>query len=94
LSRFNFPAKQFYKPIDTTYTYCSLINLAIAHQPLIEPIKDIKLEYDESTKRFYWLISQKVVVVKEGCNYFHQVMIDAHDHSQVKVGVGRVSVVF
>jgi hypothetical protein len=94
LNRFNFPAKQFNKSIDTTYTYCSLISLARALQPNIEPIKDIKLEYDKSTKRFYWLISQEVVDLKEGWNYFHQVLIDANDHSQAKEGVGRVSVVF
>jgi hypothetical protein len=85
ISQFTFPSKKEYKPIDTTFSYCKLIEIARQGQKDIEPIKEIKFEFDKKTKRFYWLIIQEIKNEKQGLNYYHQVIIDASDLKKAKV---------
>ena len=94
LSKYRFPNKSNYVPIDTNYDYCKLIEIAKKSQPFIEPIEDIKLDFDEKIKRFYWQITQEIVNKKEGRNYFNQVIIDASDFTKTKNLTGNVNVVY
>ncbi len=90
ISKFNFPSKTNYSPIDEKFDYCKLIDIARKSQPKIDPIKDIKLEFDKETNRFYWLLTQEIVNKKEGINYFNQVQIDASDLNITKNITGSV----
>jgi hypothetical protein len=90
----SFPSKAYYKTIDKKFTYCQLIEIARKAQKNIDPIDEIKFEYDEDTKRFYWNISQALVNPHEGINYINQVMIDAADLGKVSTVKSSVSVNF
>lgn len=94
ISPFNFPAKKYYKSIDKTFTYCKLVEIAHDIEKNIDPIDEIKLEYNAKTKQFYWLISQGLVVTHEGLNYLNQVIIDAADLSKAKSVRSHVSIVY
>ena len=94
LNEYRFPDKSNYVPIDTNYDYCKLIEIAKKSQPKIEPIEDIKLDYNEKTKRFYWQITQEIVNQKEGKNYFNQVIIDASDFTKTKNVIGNVNIIY
>jgi len=94
ISKFNFPSKEDYKPIDTTFTYCELINIARKTQYKIDPIEEISFEFNNKTNRFYWLITQEIVNQKEGLNYYNQVVIDASDLTKTKKLKGTVSIVY
>jgi hypothetical protein len=94
ISPFNFPSKKYYKPIDKTFTYCKLINIARQAQKDIDPIKEISLQYDKVKKNFYWLISREIVNEKEGINYINQVEINAANLSDVKRVQSEVMVVY
>jgi hypothetical protein len=84
ISKFNFPSKANYTPVDEKFDYCKLIDIGRKAQPNIDPIKDIKLEFDNEKNRFYWLLTQEIVNSKEGINYFNQVQIDASNLSITK----------
>lgn len=90
ISKFNFPSKKDYKPFDSTFTYCKLIEIARRVQKDIDPVKSISLEYDRRKKKFYWLISQSLVKEKQGVNYFNKVLIDAVDLGKVTLSRGMV----
>lgn len=94
ISPFTFPKAVKYVPVDTNIDYCELINIARRKEPKIDPIKEIKLEYDPQAKRFYWLISQEIQSVKEGRNEFNQVAIDAADKSKVTAFKGSAFIQF
>lgn len=94
ISKFNFPSKDQYQAIDTAFSYCRIIDNARRIQKGIDPVKDIKLEFDDKTKRFYWLVSQALVDTKQGLNYFNQVFIDAADLGKVTTSKGSVSVIY
>jgi hypothetical protein len=85
VSPFTFPSKDEYKAIDTTFSYCQLIAIAKQVQHDIEPIKEIQFEYDNNTKRFYWLIIQEIKNEKQGLNYFYEIAIDAADLTNTKL---------
>ena len=89
ISKFNFPSKNNYSPIDDKFDYCKLIDIARKSQPKIDPIKDIKLEFNKETNRFYWLLTQEIVDSKEGINYFNQVQIDASNLDLTKNITGK-----
>ena len=92
ISKFRFPPKDKYQAIDVTFSYCQIVDIARKAQKDIDPIKDIKLDYDDKTKRFYWLVTQDLVDAKLGLNHFNQVIIDAADLSKVTTSKGSVSV--
>jgi hypothetical protein len=94
ISKFNFPSKEDYKPIDTTFTYCKLIDIARKTQNKIDPIEEISFEFNNKTNQFYWLITQEIVNKKEGLNYYNQVAIDAADLSKTKNIKGKASIVY
>jgi hypothetical protein len=94
ISDYHFPNKSNYVPIDTNYDYCKLIEIAKKSQPQIEPIRDIKLDYDEESKSFFWQITQEIVNIKEGKNNFNQVIIDASDLNKTKNIVGETYINF
>ena len=101
ISDFKFPAKNEYKPIDSSLTVCEIIKIAKQFNKDIEPIDEVKFDYDETTKRFYWLVSQEkykkdgnIVFIKQGINEFNQVIIDAVDSKQIKKQIGKVNVDF
>jgi hypothetical protein len=94
ISAFTFPKASEYIPVDTNINYCELINIARKKEPNIDPIKEIKLEYDPKVKRFYWLISQEIQSVKEGRNEFNQIAIDAADKSKVNAFKGSAFIQF
>lgn len=85
ISQFMFPSKKDYKPIDTTFTYCQLIETAKKVKTDIEPVREIQFQYDNTTKRFYWLVIQEINNEKQGLNYFYQVEIDAADLKKAKL---------
>ncbi|MEI9943086.1 MAG: hypothetical protein WDN26_02605 [Chitinophagaceae bacterium] len=94
ISKFNFPSKEEYKIIDTNYSYCKLIDKARSVQKNIDPIKEINLQYDAKSKKFYWLITQDIVNSKEGINYFNQVYIDATNLSKAKTLRASVNIIY
>ena len=94
ISKFRFPSKDQYKRIDTTFSYCKLIDKARQVQKNIDPIKDISLQLDHKSHRFYWLVSQDLVNSKEGLNYFNQVYIDAADLSKAKTSKSILHIVY
>lgn len=94
ISKFNFPSKANYVPIDEKFDYCKLLDIGRKAQPKIDPIKDIKLEFDTETNRFYWLLTQEIVDSKEGINYFNQVQIDASDLNITKNITGSAHIIF
>ena len=94
ISKFNFPSKDTYKTVDTSYSYCKLVDIARKVQPNIDPIKQISIEYDKKLKKFYWLILQDIVNSKQGINYFNQVYIDAADLSKATTSKGSVSIIY
>lgn len=85
ISKFNFPSKKDYKAIDTTFTYCQLIDIANKVKPDIEPIEEIQFQFHDNTKRFYWLVIAKIKNEKQGLNYFYQVEVDASDLKKAKL---------
>lgn len=85
ISPFSFPSKSEYVPIDTTFSYCKLIDIARQVKKDLEPIKEVSFEFDSKTKRFYWLIIEKIKNEKEGLNYISQVMIDASALTETKL---------
>jgi hypothetical protein len=94
ISPFTFPSKKYYRPIDKAFTYCKLIDIARKTQKDIDPIEDIRLEYDSQHGRFYWLISRKLVNETEGTNYIHQVEINAANLADAKAVESQVLVQF
>lgn len=94
LSKFNFPSKSQYKEIDTAFSFCRLIDIARKKQMNIDPIKEIKLEFNNRTNRFYWLVIQGLVNTKQGKNYFNQVFIDAADLTKATTSKAIVNVVY
>jgi hypothetical protein len=85
ISKYHFPNKSNYAPINADYDYCKLIEIAKKSQPLIEPVESIKLDYDDKSQRFYWQLNQEIVNPKEGENYSNQVIIDASDMTKIKI---------
>ena len=79
ISPFSFPSKKDYKPFDTSFTYCKLINIARQVKKDIEPIESISLEFDSETRDFYYLVTEKIKEQKAGLNYINHVRIDASD---------------
>jgi hypothetical protein len=94
ISKFKFPSKDNYKRVNSNFSYCKLIDIARKVQPNINPIKEISFEYDTKSKRFYWLISQDLVNVKEGINYFNQVLIDASGLTKATTSKGNVNIIY
>ena len=84
IPRFDFPPKERYKPINKTFTYCQLINIARKAQKHIYPIGSIQLNYNVDSKRFYWVIFQDISDNSPGPQYCYEVQIDAADLSKVK----------
>ncbi|MEN0052649.1 MAG: hypothetical protein AAGC65_03230 [Mucilaginibacter sp.] len=93
ISPFVFPSKKNYAPIDTSFTYCKLLEIARSKQRDIDPVQELSLEFDTKSQRFLWLISQSVVDTKEGDNFFNQVMIDAADLSKVQTAKTYATIV-
>jgi hypothetical protein len=94
ITPFIFPSKRFYKPIDKSFTYCKLIEIARKAQKNIDPIDKISFEYDKKKKRFYWFISQALVNEHEGANYVNVVYIDAADLKKVTTERSTMFVVY
>lgn len=94
ISPFKFPSKKYYRPIDTAFTYCELIEIARRVEKDIDPIEDIRLEYNAEHKGFYWLISRRVINPTEGRNNIHQVIIDAADLRRARTVESHVFVQF
>ena len=94
ISPFTFPSKNDYKPIDKTYTYCKLIDIARSTQKNINPIDEISLNYDKKNKRFYWFISQAIVDTHEGINYINVVTIDAANLSRAKTYKSHAMIIY
>ena len=94
ISPFNFPSKEYYKPIKKSFTYCKLIDIARSVEKEIDPIKEITFEYDKLHKRFYWLVSQELVNQKEGVNNINQVRIDAANLQDAKPVKAQVTIIY
>lgn len=94
ITPFIFPSKRFYKPINKSFTYCQLIEIAKKAQKNIEPIDRISFNYDKKKKLFYWTISQEVVSVHEGSNNINEVIIDAANFNKVLTKRSTVLVAF
>jgi hypothetical protein len=94
ISPFNFPSKQDYKLIDTTLNVCKVIEIAKALNKNIYPIEEVKFDYDSKTRRFYWLVSQEILDLKEGINKFNQVVIDAAEPKKAKSQRGKARIVY
>jgi hypothetical protein len=94
LNKFKFPSKKDFKSIDTHISQCKLVEIARKSQNNMDPIEEISFEYDDVEKKFYWLVSQEIVDMKEGENHFNQVRIDASNTSEVKKITGSAIIQF
>lgn len=94
LSPFNFPSKHDYKPIDSTLTVCKVLEIAQKFNKKLGPIKKVTFEYNPSSKRFYWLVSQKIIRPHSGLNTYTQVVIDAAEPRKIKSQNAQVMVSF
>lgn len=94
ISKFDFPSKADYIPLDLHYTYDGLISIAKKSQHNIEPIESIRLSYDGNKKRFVWYITQELVNPKAGINCINEVVIDATDLKKTKNTKKKVKVWF
>lgn len=94
ITPFIFPSKRFYKPIDRSFTYCKLIQIARKAQKNLDSIDRVTFEYNKKTKKFYWLISQALVNEHEGANDVNVVYIDAADLKKVRVVKSKVFVTY
>ena len=94
ISPFEFPSKAEYKPIDTNYSYCKLLDIARKVKSDIEPIKEIQFQYNDKGKHFYWLIMQEIKNEKEGLNYFYEVEIDAANLTKTKLIKTKTFIVY
>jgi hypothetical protein len=94
LSKFNFPTKKQYAAIDEKFNICKAIETARKVNKKIDPISKIVVDYDEKSHRFYWLLSQAILDLKEGENDVNQVYIDAADPKIAKAQIGKANIVF
>ena len=94
LSPFNFPSKHDYQPIDTTLTVCKVLELARKFNKKLGPIKEVTFEYNPSSKRFYWLVSEKIARIHSGLNTYNQVVIDAAEPKRIKAQTAQSMVSF
>lgn len=87
LNKFDFPAKEDYKMIDKSITICDILEIAKEYKTQIEPIEDIKLDYNEKERMFYWIVTQglKEEEKEEGIYPYNKLLIDASNRKQVKV---------
>jgi hypothetical protein len=92
ISPFDIPAKRDYAAIDTTLNVCRILAIARKYNPKIDPIAEVTFDYDSKSKRFYWLVSQKIINSHEGANTFNQVKIDAARPSKVEKLKGEVTI--
>lgn len=92
ISPFDIPSKQYYAPIDTTLNVCKVLDIARKVYPKIDPIAEVTFDYDDKSKRFYWLVSQEIVGRHEGLNTFNQIMIDAASPLKIEKLKGQVSI--
>jgi hypothetical protein len=93
VSKYNFPSKQDYKLIDPSLTLCKVIRIAKNLNKDILPIKEVKFDFDTKEKRFYWVVSQEILNIKEGINEFNQVVIDASEPRRAKSQKGKTHII-
>jgi hypothetical protein len=94
INHFSFHSKKYYKPIDGTVTYCKLLEIARRTQKNIDPIEDIRLEYDRHKKEYYWCITRKLVDPKEGVNKVYSVEINAANLNDAKAVESKAWIIF
>jgi len=94
LSKFNFPSKDQYAAIDEKFNICKAIETARKINKKIDPISKVMVDYDEKSHRFYWLLSQEILNLKEGENDVNQVYIEASDPKIAKAQIGKANIVF
>ncbi len=94
ITPFIFPSEHFYKPIDKSFTYCKLIEIAKKAQKNIDSVGNISFEYDKKKMKFYWHISQALVNEHEGANDIYVVDIDAADLKKITTYKSQVFVTF
>ena len=92
ISPFDIPAKRNYAPLDTTLNVCKVLEIARKAYPKIDPIAEVTFDYDGKSKRFYWLVSQKILNRHAGANTFNQIRIDAAVPSKTERLKGEVSI--
>nr|GFC66551.1 hypothetical protein [Tanacetum cinerariifolium] len=89
ISSYDFPSKDYYRPIDTTLTVCTVLQIAKKANPKLGPIDNVTFDYDAKAKRFYWIVSQSIQHKHAGINKFNLVLIDAAKPSIVKKQQGE-----
>jgi hypothetical protein len=94
ISPFLFPSKREYLPIDKTFSYCKILEIARKVQKDIDPIEEIQFQFDSKSKRFYWLVIEQIKNQKEGLNYLNEVEIDAADLTKTKLIKAKVEIVY
>lgn len=94
ISKFNFPSKHQYVPIDKNMSVCKAIEIARSINKNIDPIDKMVIYYNEQLHRFYWLISQKILNIKVGENDVNQVYIDAANPKIARSQIGKARIVF
>jgi len=96
ISAFNFPPKAKYKPTDSTFNYCRLIEIAKKADPGIEPIGKIEFKYDKKRQAFYWMLTQSwmqnITKTKPHYSIEHEVYVNAVNMRQVRVVKHRYQV--
>jgi hypothetical protein len=94
VNEFNFPSKDYFKPIDKGLTMCKLIEISKKYKEQIEPIEEIKFEYNPQSQRFIWIISQGLVNENEGINKFNELIIDASNSANIEIKESEVVITY
>ena len=71
---------------------CKVLEIARKAYPKIDPVAEVTFDYDSKNKRFYWLVSQKILNNHADVNIFNQIKIDAAVPSKTERLKGEVSI--
>jgi hypothetical protein len=94
VNKFIFPQKKDFKPIDKNLTICKLIDISKKFKEQIEPIDEIKFDYDSESKSFIWIIRQAIVNEKEGLNKINELIINASNSEMIEIKESGVIIIY
>jgi len=68
--------------------------LAKKYKEQIEPIDRIRFDYSFDEKKFYWIITQKLINEKRGINNINELLIDASNYKIMRIEKKTLAVDF
>lgn len=75
-------------------TICKLIDISKKFKEQIEPIDEIKFDYDSESKSFIWIIRQAIVNEKEGLNKINELIINASNSEMIEIKESGVIIIY